>query len=241
MQSTGAARAGGGLQRRAALYLYGVVFAAALAAVPALLSLEADGRELASFSLLAGAAILGQLLVVETGKNHGFPTAIAFLLAGALLLPPGLVVLLAFAQHAPDLALRRFPWYIQAFNTANYTLNGLAAWAAAHAFSELGTPSGELRWAAAGLAGCVVFVALNHGLLAGMLRLGRGHGVRASGLFSPESMSMDLVMALVGVALAALSTSNGALIVIAIAPLLLADRLFRLMAAEAARGRQPAS
>lgn len=236
-------RAEGGLSRRATIYLYGVVVAAAVAAAPAVATLEADGRDLATFVLLAGAAAVGQLLMVETGKNHGFPTAIAFLVAGALLLPPGLVVLLVLAQHAPDLVLRRYPWYIQIFNSANYMLNGLAGWATARAFSEFGTPSGDLRWAAAGLAACVVFVGLNHLLLAGMLLLGRGHGVRASGLFSPDSMSIDLTMAVVGIALAALSTSNGVLIVILVAPLLLADRLFRLMAAtEIARERaRPAS
>jgi hypothetical protein len=240
----GVAHAGAGLSRRATLYLYGVLSAAALAAAPAVAALEAHSRDLATFVLLAGAAVVGQLLIVETGKNHGFPTAIAFLVAGALLLPPGLVVLLVLIQHTPDLVLRRYPWYIQTFNAANYTLNGLAAWATAQTFSELGTPSGDLRWAAAGLAACVVFVGLNHLLLGGMLLLGRGHGLGASGLFSAESMSIDLVMALIGIALAALSTSSGALIVIAVTPLVLADRLFRLMAAAEAgraRSRQPAS
>jgi hypothetical protein len=231
----GGGQAGGGLSRRATLYLYGVLLAAAAATVPALAVLETSGRELATFSLLGGAAALAQLLLVETGKNHGFPIAIAFLVAGALLLPPGLLVLLVLVQHAPDIVLRRYPWYIQSFNTANFTLNGLAAWATAQAFSELGTPAGgDLRWAAAGLGACVVFVVLNHVLLAGMLLFARGHGLRASGLFSLDSLSIDLVMAVIGIALAALSTSNWALIVVAVAPLLLADRLFRLMAAAGA-------
>jgi hypothetical protein len=237
-------QAGGGLSRRATLYLYGVLLAAAAAAVPALAVLETSGRELATFILLGGAAALAQLLLVETGKNHGFPIGIAFLVAGALLLPPGLLVLLVLVQHAPDIVLRRYPWYIQSFNTANFTLNGLAAWATAQAFSELGTPGGDVRWAAAGLAACVVFVGLNHVLLAGMLLLARGHGLRASGLFSRESISIDLVMAVIGIALAALSTSNVALIVVVVAPLLLADRLLRLMAATNGGGtpsRQPAS
>jgi hypothetical protein len=227
---------GGGLSRRTTLYLYGVLLAAAAAAAPALAVLDAGGRDLVTFVLLGGGAALAQLLVVETGKNHGFPTAMAFLVAGALLLPPGLLVLLVLVQHAPDIVLRRYPWYIQSFNTANYTLNGLAAWAIAEGLAELSTPAGDLRWAAAALAACVVFVGLNHVLLAGMLLLARGHALRASGLFSLESLSIDLVMAVIGIALAALSTSNGALmlIVVAVAPLLLADRLFRLMAAAGA-------
>lgn len=237
----GAPRAGDRLARRASVYLDATGVVAAAAAAPAFLSLDVDGSDLATFALLAAAAITGQLLVVETGKNHGFPTAITFLVAGALLLPPALIVLLAVAMHAPDLAFRRYPSYIPTFNTANYALDGLAAWAVAQAFSDVGTPSSELRWAVAGIAGSVAFVALNHAVLAMMLRLARGHSVGASGLFSAGSLSIDLVMALVGVALAALSTSNAALVAAVVAPLLLADRLFRLMAVAGARGGQPAA
>lgn len=233
-QQVGAAQARAQLPRAATLYLAAVAAAAAAAALPALGSLEAGTRDLVTFVLLGGAAAIAQLLVVETGKNHGFPTAIAFLLAGTLLLPPGFVALLVLAQHAPDIVLRRYPWYIQTFNCGNYTLNGLAAWVTAAAVADLGAPSGELRWAAAGLAGCAVFVVLNHLLLGAMLMLARGHRLRASGLFSIESISIDLVLAVVGVVLAALSTSNAALVVVAVAPLLLADRLFRLMAAAGA-------
>jgi hypothetical protein len=238
-----AAQARAGLPREAMPYLYGVVAAAGAATLAALGTLEVGTREVVTFLLLGAAAAIAQLLVVETGKNHGFPTAIAFLLAGTLLLPPAFIPLLVLAQHAPDVVLRRFPWYIQTFNCANYTLNGLAAWATARVFLELGPTGGEVEWGAA-LAGCAVFVAINHLLLGVMLMLARGHRLRDSGLFSVESVSIDLVMAIIGVALVALSTSNAALIVVALVPLLLADRLLRLMAAAGAarvhRG-QPAS
>ena len=57
----------------------------------------------------------------------------AFVVAGALVLPPLLVVALVVALHIP-LAIRdRYPWYIQTFNIANFTLSGLAAWLAVDA------------------------------------------------------------------------------------------------------------
>jgi hypothetical protein len=223
------------LSRLARRYLVGVAVAAAAAAAPALVTLEGDARDFATFVLLAAAAVGGQLLLVETGKNHGFATAISFLVAGALLLPPGLVVLLVLVQHAPDVVLRRYPWYIQTFNAGNYTLNALAASVIVGAFVQVGSPSGDLRWAAVALTAAVAFVTLNHVLLATMLRLARGHGLRATGLFSAESMSIDLVMAIIGIGIAALSTSNAALIAVAVAPLLIADRLFRLMASTSTR------
>jgi hypothetical protein len=74
-------------------------------------------------------------------------------------------------------------------------------------------------------------VAVNHVLLAAMLRFARGHGVLESGLFSAESLSIDLALAAAGVAIAALGSNEALLAVIAAGPLLLAHRLFLLMAA----------
>ena len=46
-------------------------------------------------------------------------------LVAAVLLRRELVALIAIAQHLPDLVLRRYPIYITAFNTANYTIDAL--------------------------------------------------------------------------------------------------------------------
>ena len=89
------------------------------------------------------------------------------------------------------------------------------------------------------LAAAGVFVLVNHLLLAGVLRLARGHSLRASGLFSTESISIDFVLALVGVAAAGLADWNLALAPLALVPLLLAHRLLRLLAAVRAREPEP--
>jgi len=213
----------------ATAFLAAVVLATTAAALPALLALGTDGGDLATFGLLAGAAAVAQMLLVETGKNYGFPIAVAFVVAGVLLLPVGLVALLGIAMHAPDLVLRRYPWYIRSFNTGNYTLDALAAWAAARAISDLAAPTGT-RWAVAALVACVVFIGLNHALLAVMLLLARGHGVRESGLFAPGALSIDLALAATGVAIAALAAHNEVLVLAPVASLALAHMLVRLMA-----------
>ena len=41
-----------------------------------------------------------------------------------------------------------------------------------------------------------------------MLRLGRGHSVRASGLFSPPGLAMELVLAGLGIAVGAFTAFN---------------------------------
>src|SRR5207253_61519 len=136
---------------------------------------------------------------------------------------PDLVALLPLAQHIPEWLKNRNRWYGQTFNICNYVLDSLAALAAARWVASLGglIRASDVRHAVAGLAACVVFVALNHTLLAIMLRLGPGHSLRETGLFSFESLSTDLVLATLGVGVAAFWSWNPWLIPFAIAPLLL--------------------
>ncbi len=223
-------RASATLGRSARIYLAVLALAAGAAALPALVGFGTGGEDLIRFALLGAGAAVAHLCVIETGRNHGFPTALIFLIAGALLLPAELVALLALAQHGPELAQRRYRWYIGAFNVSNYTLNVLAAFAVARGVRELAFGSENLRFALGGLAACVVFVALNHLLLATMLRLARGHSFRESGLFGVESLTIDFVLAALGLALAAFADANPVLVPAALAPIVLIHRLLALMA-----------
>jgi hypothetical protein len=212
--------------------------AAAAAALTAPVSPVGDGGDLVAFLALGASAAFAQLRVIEIRANHGFPISTAFLVAGALVLPPGLVALLAVVQYLPHVLLRRTAWPLHAFNLSNDTLSVLAAWLTAYTVTGgLGDDGAGLATAA--LAAAVVFVLVNHLLLAGVLRLARGHSLRASGLFSTESISIDFVLALVGVAAAGLADWNLALSPLALVPLLLAHRLLRLLAAVRAPEPQP--
>ena len=155
-----------------------------------------------TFVALAASAATAQVFIVRTGRSHGFHTAIVFVTAGALLLPPELVALMVVVQHVPEWLKERYPAYIQTFNIFNFALAALAAWAVA----DLGAPSGFLgtdtRAAAAGVAAGALLVLVNHVLLAPMLRLARGVSFADSGLFSAESLSSDIVLAGLGVVLA---------------------------------------
>jgi diguanylate cyclase (GGDEF)-like protein/putative nucleotidyltransferase with HDIG domain len=81
-----------------------------------------------------------------------------------------------------------------------------------------------LRVAFAGLVCCVVFVAINHVVLALMLHFARGHTLRETGLFEVEALATDWVLAALGVALFAFWEINPWLIPFAIAPLVLVHR-----------------
>jgi diguanylate cyclase (GGDEF)-like protein len=187
---------------------------------------DLSSGEWATFALLATASALAQLFVVITPRNQSYHMTIVFLLPAALLLPPELLPVLAVVQHVPEQIKKRYPLYIQSFNIANYTLDLFAAWATARVVLDAGWLIGDesVRTGTAWVAAAVAFVAANHLLLAAMLRLGRGHSWRASGLFSFESLSTDLVLATLGVLVTAMWHSNRWLVPLALAPLVLIHR-----------------
>ena len=213
------------LSTTALVYLTAVAGLAAATAGPFLPRLEQPSQEWGTFLILASAAAIAQLFLVRTGKNLSYQTSIVFLIPAALLLPPELLVLVPAVKYLPDWLKNRTAWYIQVFNISNFTLAMLAASGGAHLVEQL--PLGgqaELQFALAGLTACVLFVAVNHVLLAPMLALARGHTLRETGLFSFQSLSTDLVLAALGVGIASLWELNPWLVPFAVAPLVLIHR-----------------
>jgi PAS domain S-box-containing protein len=180
------------------------------------------------FAVLAPCAAVAQVRVVPTGRNHGFHTAFLFMTAAVLLLPPPLLVLMGIAQHAVEARSTKTPWYIKAFNAANTTLDVLVAWAVVRLV--LGANLGNAGWAIAAWAAAAVLILTNHFLLASMLRLARGHRLRESGLFSPESLLLELVPAALGIVFARFWLNAPWLLPAALAPLVLTEWTFRLLA-----------
>jgi diguanylate cyclase (GGDEF)-like protein/putative nucleotidyltransferase with HDIG domain len=208
----------------AKIYLMAVAALAAAVAVPQLAELSPSRQDWVEFVLLAGAAAVAQLFVVKTPRDQSYHTSIVFVMPAVFLLPLELVVLMAVVQHVPEWLKVRYPWFIQSFNICNHTTNLVAAWATAQ-FVLDAWPGGErASIAVAGLAASAVYVASNHVLLGIMLKLGRGHGFRETGLFSLESLTTDLVLAGLGILLAVLWDGNPWLIPAVVAPLVLIHR-----------------
>ena len=208
------------LSASASAYVGLVALAAVVAAAVAVAGDTSTKPEWWAFAALLPLAAVAPLFRVPVGRNHSLHAGPAFVVAGALVLPPLLVVALVVALHIP-LAIRdRYPWYIQTFNIANFTLSGLAAWLAVDAIGQ----DGDLRFAVSGVAAAVVFVGVNHVLLAVILRLGRGHSFAETGLFSASSLGIELAIAGLGLAVGAFAIDNPWLIPAVIAPLALAHR-----------------
>jgi diguanylate cyclase (GGDEF)-like protein len=222
------------LSRSAYAYFWVVIGVALAVTVPFLARIGPQTEGWATFIVLATGVAVAQLFVVVTPGHQSYHTTAVFLLPAALLLPPELVALMAVAQHVPDWLKRRLPFHIQAFNIANYTLATMAAWGVAHELEGVSaldqTGVGALL---VGGAAAVVFVGLNHLLLAPMLRFARGLSFRDSGLFTYDNLSVDLVLASLGVGLAMLWDYNPWLTPFALAPLVLVHRSLSVPALQA--------
>jgi putative nucleotidyltransferase with HDIG domain len=206
----------GALTQAAWLYWTAIVAPAALGIGLAANHVEAiDWRRFAALAALASAS---QLLSFHLNRRRVFHPGILFVVAGALLLSPELMILLVVVQCLPDWLKQRYPWYIQTFNIANYVMSGLAAWAVGQA---IGFPAAAGREAVAGACAAFVFVAANRLLLLPMLYLGRGLAPRETGLLDGEDLTIELVLALMAVPVAALWGDSLPLVALALAPLFL--------------------
>src|SRR3954454_5112620 len=167
-----------GLPVRARIYIPAVIALAAGAVVAA--QALVDGQSL-DVALLAIAIVLcgfGNLFEVFAPANFSFQPNLVVFLAAALLLPPWAIAILAVVSFVPGWLVHRFPWYMVAFNIANYTVAGAAAHAIVHlqgAFSTNWTP--DLESALALAAAAIAFVLVNLALIVLVVTLARGRSL----------------------------------------------------------------
>lgn len=208
----------GPLSLAAWLYWSVIVGPAALGIPLAAAYIDSSAGQWKRFALLTVFASVSQLLSFHLNRRRVFHPAILFVVAGALLLPPELLILLIVVHCVPDWIKQRYPWYIQAFNIANYVVAGVAAWGMAQGIGFKLPPGRE---AVAGAFAASVFVVLNRFLLMPMLYLGRGLTPPQSGLLDGEDVAIELVLALMAVPLAAFWNYSMPLAALSITPLFL--------------------
>ena len=206
--------------------MYGCALGVALAAYVAG-PWTVGGSDLMAFGLLTFLATISQLFMVDAPNRQSYHATPAFLLAGAYLLDPVLLVPMVVMALIPEWIKYRYPWYIQTFNIATYLLNVLAAWAALHLVAPGGL-SAEWRPAAGVLAAGPVFAILNHLMVAMVLKLARGIPIRESGLFGRESIETDLALLAVGAGMATFWAVEPMLIILQVIPLVLFFRALRV-------------
>ena len=212
-----------GLPRPALHFLLQTGAVAIAFGLAASLSQSHDGRW-STFAILLVAALGAQAAAVHVSGNQVFHTGLAFTVAAAVSLQPREVIAICVAQHLADWVRRRYPWYIQTFNIVNYSLSALAAWAVNKVvLGSVGDPPRVLHVVAA-VASAAAFVLTNHALLARMLKIARGHSLKATGLFSLDGILTDASLAATGVGVAIALRNYPSAAVVAALPLFLIHR-----------------
>lgn len=210
----------GNLAPVAAAYLAAVVVVAGALSLAVLARLTENTRGWGLFALLLGLASVAQLFIVEKPGGQSYRSAIVFITAAAILLPAQFVVLISLLHYVPSWFRHKRKNIVRAFNAANTTLGGLAAWAVFHMISV----GDHLEYLLVGAAACLAFVMTVHLLLALMLRLRAGSSLRETGLFLFESLSTDLALAALGVGVSVAWRANPWSIPFVVMPLLLVHR-----------------
>jgi diguanylate cyclase (GGDEF)-like protein/putative nucleotidyltransferase with HDIG domain len=164
-----------------------------------------------------------------------YSPVLVFLLAGAILLPPALVVLLVVVPHVIEWIRERWRktanlpvWYIQPFNIAMYIIVGFAArWVyMTVSASELNDMPMAPLLVTAAVAGTYAF--LNAVVIGLVLLLARGVSFRDSGVLNPENMLPDFIMLCLGYVVGIVWELNSWLILPALGPLVLVSRALQV-------------
>jgi diguanylate cyclase (GGDEF)-like protein/putative nucleotidyltransferase with HDIG domain len=220
------------LNRGSKLFLGSVLLLGAAAILPSITQLSSDTHGWLVFAIFGSAAAAAQLFPVHTPKNNAFTPAIVFMLPAVFLLPVELMALMPIVMHLPEWLRVRYPWFMQSFNIANHAVDLFAAWYVAHLVLDHAPGTEAQVWAYAGVAATIVYVILNHTIVAVMLRLARGMSMGESGLLSFQSLSNELVVGMLGFVLVSFWDLNPWLIPLGIAPMLLIHRSLAVPALE---------
>src|ERR1051326_6397261 len=151
--------------------------------------------------LLIGACVAHAFPVIAP-RHQAYHATQAFLLASVLVLTWPAVAVIVVAAHGAEWLRRPRPAYIQLYNVATYLI---ATGAALRVLDALGArPFGDFgnpRTLAIAVFAAALMLLLNHALTASALWLARGIPPSQSGLFGFESIGLDGMFLIVGIAI----------------------------------------
>ena len=216
----------GGLPTSAMALMAATAASVVAIAIPAVSRSGGEAPDWEAFAILLVAASLTQLFAFHTIRNQLFHTTPLFFVAGAVLLPPELLLLLPLLAHIPDWMRKRYAWYIPTFNILNFTLAVMAAWWAAHLVADDWLAGHPANWAAASAAAGAVYVVVNNAGFAAILLLARGHSPRA--ILTRQVIAADAALASLGIVLSSFWQLDPWLVAFAVIPVFLLHQALHL-------------
>ena len=187
----------GRLPTAALAYIAGVSTAAVAVAI-AIGRGSGPGTLVGSFVILTGLGMLAHAFPIQGFRHQAYQVTLPFIVTAAALFSATQLIAFVVLIHLAEQVRTRRRLYIQWFNLSNYFLSAAMA------------------------AGCTL-IAVNRILLAGALWLARGLSPAASGLWLPQLLAADLIMAWMAGPMLVLTLEAGPWMVLVTAgPLLLA-------------------
>lgn len=172
-----------------------------------------------------------QLAKAEAPDHQLYHTILVFHFAGVILLDPFFYVLLVTIPHLIEWGRERVvnsahlrDWYLQPFNICVHIISGVLASLVYLAINAQLNSLGDLVDPLAGVMAGVVYVIFNHVLVGYALNFARGVPIRESGILEPGNLLIDLIMLLMGFAIAIFWRINFWLVWVGTAPLFLVYR-----------------
>ena len=146
------------------------------------------------FLVVCGLGALAHAFPIQGFRHQAYQVTLPFIvIAAATFSAPQLVAFILLIHIAEQARLRR-RLYIQWFNACDYFISAAIAAVLYHRAAVL-LPDGALGQLIGASAAACTFILVNRLLLAGVLWLARGLSPLASGLFQPELLAADLVIA----------------------------------------------
>jgi hypothetical protein len=210
-----------GLPIRATAYIAATTVVAVVAAL-ALWRSDGAPASFPGFLIICAFGVLAHANPIRGFRHQAYQVTLPFIvLAAAMFSAPQLVAFILLIHIAEQLRLRR-RLYIQWFNVCNYLVSAALAAAFYHRATSL-LADGALSQLVSALAAACAFILLNRLLLAGVLWLARQLSLMVSGLFQPELLAADLIIAWISGPMLVVALEAGTwTILVTAGPLLLA-------------------
>jgi diguanylate cyclase (GGDEF)-like protein len=170
------------------------------------------------FAILLPLVAVAHLLGADRAKHQGSQLSLAPFFTAVLVLPPSLFVLLVTIAFVPEWLRTRSDWYVALFNLCNYVAPALLA----RAILDVVDGTSAAGWTLGATAALASFLVLHYGLLAAVLRLARGVGLRETVRF--DCVLIDAGLLSLGAIGAALWADSPGLAALTLLPIALAYR-----------------
>lgn len=206
---------------RAIAYITATTIVAVIAAI-ALWRADGAPASLPDFLVICAFGVLAHANPIRGFRHQAYQVTLPFIVLAAAMFSALQLVAFILLIHMAEQARLRRRLYIQWFNVCNYFVSAAVAAAFYHRAAAT-LEAGALGQLVAALAAACAFIVLNRLLLAGVLWLARQLSPLASGLFQPEMLAADLIIAWISGPMLVLALEAGPwTILVTAGPLLLA-------------------